>query len=97
MVLSYVTSSRRRGPLEMRMNVIEAISKEERLTRIMYRVQGIAYCQLKKVVAELVNVGVVIAEKPIGGDSRTKMIYRLTPQGEAVLQNWVNMKDILHP
>ena len=97
MVLNYVTSSRRRGPLEMKMTVLEAISKEELLTRIMYHVKGLAYSRVKEIVNELVNMGVVAVEKPEGRDSRIKRVYRLTPEGEAVLKNWGNLVDIIRP
>ena len=81
----------------MRMTVLEAISKEETLTRIMYQVNGVAYPRLREIVTELVKIGVVAVEKPEGRDSRIKMVYRLTLKGEAVLKNWGNLKDILHP
>ena len=97
MVLNYVTSSRRRGPLEMKMTVLEAISKEELLTRIMYHVEGLAYSRVKEIVNELVKIGVVAVEKPEGRDNRIKMVYRLTLKGEAVLKNWGNVVDIIRP
>jgi predicted transcriptional regulator len=81
----------------MKMTVLEAISKEELLTRIMYHVEGLAYSRVKEIVNELVNMGVVAVEKPEGRDSRIKRVYRLTLKGETVLQNWGNLKDILHP
>ena len=97
MVLNYVTGSRRRGPLEMKMTVLEAISKEELLTRIMYHVEGLAYSRVKEIVNELVKIGVVAVEKPEGRDNRIKMVYRLTLKGEAVLKNWGNLVDIIRP
>jgi predicted transcriptional regulator len=81
----------------MEMTVLEAISKEELLTRIMYHVEGLAYSRVKEIVNELVKIGVVAVEKPEGRDNRIKMVYRLTLKGEAVLKNWGNLVDIIRP
>ena len=94
MVLNYVSAPRRRGSFEVKMSVIEAIHAEERLTRIMYRIQGITYTRLRQVVADLVNIGMVVTQQ-VEGDCRTRVVYRLTEQGELVLRSWSNLKDVM--
>ncbi len=78
----------RRGSLEARLSVVEALTEESRVTWVMLRSRQ-SHAKVKALLAELAKLGLIEA----GGDGPAT--YRLTPRGRMVLEAWLSLKRML--
>ena len=78
----------RRGSLEARLSVVEALAEESRVTWVMLRSRQ-GHAKVKALLAELAKLGLIEAD---GDGSAT---YRLTTRGRMVLEAWLSLKRML--
>ena len=84
--------SMRRGPLEIRFDIIKALQDEDRFTWICYKT-NLAPKRCKEILNELVGKGLVAIE--MGRDKRNYQRFILTSQGIMLLSLWLKMHNIL--